>query len=269
MRLKIYFTKKDNYNFQKIDIIKINIFSYPFKYKYKQLFSMLKLSPDDEYYNSYNLSSFNFEQIENNNILNEIDKRFELLNPIEKTKTLEKTENIFEKIKYAPKDICKAKRLIFLILQSYANYLISKVYKGNVGSGIFEKKIKKIKPSLFQCISVDYNNQLLNMTLAEIFSEDLNKRFNCSKNHNKKLIEKLLNEEDEEKRKKFSDFFNLTLTEGISCLSNPNDELKMCYEKVFKKFVKKDENLLKNIINNLKIIFSQKKPRKKKSNNRK
>ena len=195
------------------------------------------------------------------------DEEFKFDEPLPLIKIGGNSKNILKDKKYKNSDIRKAKRIIIIILLKYANNLISKEYNGNIGSGILKKKLKKINPFSSQNISIDYNIKLLNKTLAEIFSQDLGKKFSCSKKHNKILIDKLLNEEDEKKRQKFRDFFNMTLNQSISLLSIPNDELKMYYDNEFQNLItnEKDAENLKDIINNLNNIFSKKKPRKKKT----
>jgi len=55
-------------------------------------------------------------------------------------------------------------------------------------------------------------------TIQDIFSEDITQRNkNCSNDHNKQLIEKLLNDSDEEKRGFYNRLFNLKL---IDCLQH-------------------------------------------------
>ena len=51
-------------------------------------------------------------------------------------------------------------------------------------------------------IIVDENKQFLQKTLQEIFSDNISKRYtNYPLDHNKNLINRLLEEDDEEKRK--------------------------------------------------------------------
>ena len=60
----------------------------------------------------------------------------------------------------------------------------------------------------------------MNKTIKEIFSENVISKANLNlynENHNRDLIEQLLNEEDEEKRIFFNKLFNLTF---IECLKH-------------------------------------------------
>ena len=100
------------------------------------------------------------------------------------------------------------------ILNKFINDVINKIYKGNIGHGIFQKQLLKINQN--QVIVSKNNKQFLNKTLKDIFSDNISTKYSTySSSHNRDLIKDLLNETDEEKRIKLNKLFNLTF---IDCL---------------------------------------------------
>ena len=76
----------------------------------------------------------------------------------------------------------------------------------------------------------------MNKKLKLIFSEEIGTKYSrYPSSHNKDLIDTLINEEDEEKKKFFTNIFNLTF---VDCLNH------------FRGSLKKDELLGMNILNN-------------------
>lgn len=127
--------------------------------------------------------------------------------------------------------------------------------------------------------NIDYIKKLTYQTLQEIFSIKISykfkKNYETKSQDNKKLIEKLINEKDLEKRKKFSNLFNLRFIDCLfhfegskeiselkgmikidKCLSNLNEDTE--YKEKFKYFCK-----------NFEYILKKKKSRKKKIKNNK
>ena len=99
------------------------------------------------------------------------------------------TDNIFKKIKAS----------VLESLYPVINKTIIHVYNGNIGQGIFKKVILKIKQD--QILNSKYDHIFMNKMIKDILSDDISNKFsNHLKENNKRLIEELLNEEDEEKR---------------------------------------------------------------------
>ena len=163
----------------------------------------------------------NFNQIKENNLLiieentqkqNEKDKKKSKLGRKKKNSneirkhTKYSTDNIFKKIKSS----------ILELLYPHFNKKIVNVYNGNIGHGIFKKILLKIKQD--QILNSKDDDIFMNKKIKEILSDDISNRFsNHLKEHNKILIEQLLNEVDEEKRKIFQNIFELTF---IDCLEH-------------------------------------------------
>lgn len=120
----------------------------------------------------------------------------------------------------------------------YSNNIIMKVYGNKIGEGVINKKIiRKINPLESNNITIAHNKILLKNTLREILSTDISERYTSviQSNINEKIINDLLNEENEDKRQIFNDLFNKTFSDWILMLSNPVGELKDLYEKVLYK----------------------------------
>ena len=72
--------------------------------------------------------------------------------------------------------------------------------------------------------NIHFNRAFLERTLGEIFSSELSKRINNYKNdHNKKLIQKLKNEKDKEKKEYFIGLFNLTFLDCLKYFRSSNN----------------------------------------------
>ena len=122
----------------------------------------------------------------------------------------------------------RAKTILFDSLLKYDNYIISKVYNDQIGNGINIKKLLKINHSQIKNINANYNRDLIKTSQGKIFSENISKRHTYfPEDHNKRLINKLLNETDEEKRKTFVNLFSKTLKECIQHIAGKKiEELK-------------------------------------------
>ena len=120
--------------------------------------------------------------------------------------------------RYSTDNIIKKIKNYFLsCLFVFINLVIKNKYNGNIGHDIFQKQLLKINKQ--KILSSKENKHLLNKTLKEIFSEVISPKYSnfYNKDHNRYLIQKLLNEEDEEKRVFFNKLFNLTF---IECLKH-------------------------------------------------
>lgn len=110
----------------------------------------------------------------------------------------------------------KVKHIILEELFEFINNKISVLYNGHIGHGISTKKLLTLNHKPKANTIVKYNQEFLQKTLKDIFSENISSRYtNYLKEHNKILIEKLLNEDDESKRKYFTNLFNLTFLESL------------------------------------------------------
>ena len=195
-------------------------------------------------------------------ILNEKEK----LN--DKIKAGRKKKNSFETgnhNKYTSDNIIrKCKTVIVNVLFNFINKKIKDIYKKSLENSLIPRKLMKMNQSQIINSRVKYNQSFLYKTLKEIFSENLSLR--CSKfkiDHNKNLINELLNEKDKIKKIFFNDLFSLTFldcinhfrgSKNIYCLEGLPNYNEICeslngdedYKESFKCYIDNFENIIKN-----------------------
>ena len=111
----------------------------------------------------------------------------------------------------------KVKHFIILHLLSFINSLLANLYGNNIGC-IKKKKLLKLKQKQVINSKADFNKKFLYFTIKDIFSDTISTKLSkYSPEHNKKLIEELLNEKDEQKRILFEKIFNLSF---LDCLKH-------------------------------------------------
>ena len=166
----------------------------------------------------------------------------------------------------------KVKKLLFNSILEYDNCIIAKAYNYNIGQGINTKKLFKINYSQIKNTQTNFNKKLLNTPQKDIFSSNITTKYsNFPLDHNKKLINKLLEEEDLDKREIFSNLFNITLLEFIQHLIGKkkieglNGLDSLFKQKLIEMKKNKEYEELKNIINDYEKIFEDKKPRTNKT----
>ena len=110
----------------------------------------------------------------------------------------------------------KCKHIILKSTLEFINEMIRIKYDNNIGNGILKKQLLTINQKQKADATVQFNKDFLNKTLKDIFSENISSRFTIYPfNHNEKLINELMNNEDEEKRQYFNKLFNLTFTQCL------------------------------------------------------
>ena len=169
----------------------------------------------------------------------------------------------------------KCKHLILENTLIYLNDRIRKIYNNNIYNDNDEKELKKINQRQILSSKADYNKEFLNKTLKEIFSDNITTKYSTYPlTHNKIVINNLLNEKDEEKRKVLRRLFNLTF---LDCLNHFNGKKPI---PELEGFIKLDEacsklnldednmNILKNFVINYeeKIMNKKVRNREKKNN---
>lgn len=159
--------------------------------------------------------------------------------------------------------IRKIKSHLIKFLLNEINIEINKTYNGKFSKDIYKKYLLKINQDE---ILKSGNKAFLNQTLEVIFSNNISSIYkkNYQSSHNKKIISDLINEKDEQKRKKFSDLFKLTFLdclkhfresdyhkelEGLTTLKNALNNMKEGpeYKKLFKHYVEHFEEVIKRI----------------------
>ena len=107
---------------------------------------------------------------------------------------------------------------------NFINKKIFVIYDGKIGHGDNIKKLFLMNQAQVSNANINFNRAFLERTLGEIFSADLSKRIsNYKKNHNKTLIEELINEKDKEKKEYFIGLFNLTFLDCLKYFRSSNN----------------------------------------------
>ena len=241
----------------------------------------------DEYYLRFYENEYNFNDKVNENYsliklynLSEKSvsngKLYELKNKKENVQKKEnqnqrygrKTKNSIEKgihNKYTSDNIIrKCKSVLLKILSNLINNRIKDFYYKSGNYTIKRNRLMKINQSQVANSNVKFNQQFLYKKLKDIFSDDVSaKCTRYSKDHNKKLINNLLNEKDKIKKKYFSDFLNLTFLECVQhlrgsimipCLYGLKNYDEVCeelkgdedYKETFRCYIDNYEKIIKN-----------------------
>ena len=109
----------------------------------------------------------------------------------------------------------KCKHLVLQNVMKFFNNKIKEKYK-NIGYGMTIKKLLITNQEQISNATIPFNKIFLNKKLSEIFSVNISTRYtNFKPEHNKLLISKLLNDEDETKRNYFNELFSLTFVECL------------------------------------------------------
>ena len=166
--------------------------------------------------------------------------------------------------------IRKIKAGVLNIIYIFINNYIYKLYRGDLGQSIFKKELKRVNQK--QIIEDKHNKEFINKTLKDIFSEDISSKYSSfQRDHNKKLIEFLLNENNFEIRVKFNKIFSLTFFDCLKHLRKNKyiEELEglASLDKLYEKFSGDEEyaSLFHYYIINFEKIIMAKKNRNRKS----
>lgn len=168
----------------------------------------------------------------------------------------------------------KIKHLVLKKLLLFLNRKIYNIYNGDIGNGIFKKELQTINQSQKSDATINFNIRFLEKNIGNIFSDNISGRFtNFPPNHNKNLIDQLLNEKDEEKRIYFRELFSLNFTDclkhfrgeeyikildGLICFKDMKNEILEKYEEDGTDYYE----TLKYYLNNYEGIIHKKKARK-------
>ena len=168
----------------------------------------------------------------------------------------------------------KCKHIMLDNIKDFINAKIKKIYNGNIGKSIFKKELLTLNKNIKSDARIEFNQNFINKTLSEIFSDNISTRFtNFLPNHNKSVIEELINEEDQIKRIYFKKLFSITI---LKCLKHFRGEesyseiegMKRLNEIKEKLKEENEENeyirVLEFYFNNFEDIINNKKPKKSK-----
>ena len=172
--------------------------------------------------------------------------------------------------------IRKCKHIVLDSVFVFINQKIIENYSNNEDKDFLKTKLLfKNGQNQVEKSKAEYNKLFLNKTLETIFSENISTKYSrYSPTHNKDLIEDLLNDKDEKKRKIFQGIFKLTFLDCLKCfrgsifleeLSGMNTFYNYCNETNFGNNSKEYEDILKLFINNYEKIILDKKARHKRN----
>ena len=109
----------------------------------------------------------------------------------------------------------KCINIILNICLEFINKSIKKIYNGNIGKGVNCKQLFSInlQPYFY---TVDFKKNLLHKTLGEIFSDQISMKYtNYLSNYNIMMIENLLNEKEQDKKKYLEKLFGITFLQCV------------------------------------------------------
>lgn len=163
----------------------------------------------------------------------------------------------------------KLKSLIIRELHIFINKILVMKYQNDIGKGLNKKQLMLINQAQIANATIKFNQNFLDKTIGEIFSEDLSGRVSSYlPTFNKTLIQELKDEKDPVKKEYFTGLFNIKFLdclkyfrgddinnnyiEGLKKFSEPEneDEFKEAedndeeYIKCLKKFMKEYETIL-------------------------
>ena len=184
-------------------------------------------------------------------------------------------KDIREHNKYSDDNIRrKCKHLILKNTFTFINEKIFIMYGGKIGNGISKKELKAINHLQKSDASVCFDQDFLNKKLGEIFSESISSRYsNLPSIHNKRLILSLINENDENKKKYFTDLFNITFLDclrhfrgevyinelgGLTCFESDKEKIKNKYPEDGNDYIE----TLQYYLDNFEKIVKKKRSRK-------
>ena len=165
--------------------------------------------------------------------------------------------------------IRRCKSILLKYLLNFINITIKDVYQNNIGVGMNKMQLLKMNKKQIVNSKAKYNQEFLYKQLKDIFSDTITTKFKYhSIDHNKKLIQHLLNEKDEEKYKIFKPLFELTILECLNHFRGHNN-IKMLegmttLNEAYQELKDKSESYIdefKNYINNFEKIIMNKKSR--------
>ena len=163
--------------------------------------------------------------------------------------------------------------IILNISLEFMNKRIKEIYNGNIGKGVNCKKLFNInmKPYFYK---VDFIKSLLHKTLGEIFSDKISQKYtNYLSNYNIVMINSLLNEKEQDKKKYLEKLFGITFLQCVKKfvgIYNSEELEGFITFNEYKEKLNEDSNylnILKNYLINFEENVNKKKSKTKKKDN--
>ena len=112
----------------------------------------------------------------------------------------------------------KIKHLVIKNVINMINKKLQKMYDGSIGYNLNNTKFLTFNRTQKFNATIEYNKAFLNKSIGEILSEPISKKYKSfPSDFNEKLVEKLKNLKDKNKKNYFMKLFNLTF---LSCLQH-------------------------------------------------
>ena len=112
----------------------------------------------------------------------------------------------------------KVKCTLIDILSSLINKLLDKFYNINFGKKENKKELLKMNQNQITSSKTEYNRNFISKALKDIFSHRISTKYTKhSPDHNKNIINQVLNEKNRDIKIKFENIFNLTF---LDCLEH-------------------------------------------------
>ena len=166
----------------------------------------------------------------------------------------------------------KCKHILINSVFNFINEKLVNIYNNNIGKGYLIRQLRTLEQKKKSDCNLRYYKDLLNKTIGEIFSNKISSRNTfLPPDHNKNLIQKLLDEKDEQKKKYFINLFGLTFLQCLDHFIEKKFYNELNGMSVLKDELKKyiDEDYVDNItyyFNNYEKIINEKKTRKMRKN---
>ena len=179
--------------------------------------------------NNLSKTNINFNSKKNNKENKEYKKRGRKTKRNEKSEIDEnKSKELKVHDKFSDDNLRKkCKNIVLKNIFNFINKKIREVYKGKIGHGDLRKELKMISQTHKIKSSVESEKIFLLNKLKDIFSQNISKRLsNYTQNHNKIIIDLLINEKDEEKKNYFIKLFNITFIECLKYFSEDKISIK-------------------------------------------
>jgi len=182
------------------------------------------------------------DKITKENIQKEIKEKIYLKKPFKEKKKLGRKIKSYECLgehnKFSDDNIqMKLKNAILNSVFQFINQKLKILYSDNDKKFLNNMKLLKLKQNSKELSKVEYNKKLLRRTLKSIFSEEVSEKYSrYSPEHNKDLIETLINEKDEIKRIFFNKLFNLTFIDCLNHFRGSHFFEELCGMKKFEQY---------------------------------
>ena len=164
----------------------------------------------------------------------------------------------------------KCKSILLDKLRDFINQKIKEIYNNDIGEGLYKKQLIRRTGFIREFLYVK-NKKLMTKTLLELFSMNNNNIYthdSIIKEWNKKIIEELLSEKDDDKRYYFENLFNLYFLECIEHFINKRtidelqglktfNEIKNDKDELEKLYINLDNEKDKEYLNNMENCFNR------------